>query len=235
MGMRLLPKSEIDKAKASERKQEIDEGIKLARRVDNLREIVAAEEASLRKFRNDTVKVIYDEITQETIKLDALKGEVLRARKEREELQKPLDAEWTCVDKAKTALHLREISVTEREKGVAANELALKDAREEARVLLGQSKIKDELARTRLHRAETDAKDAKIALTNAREIEKKALAFEARISDSLLHRSKEIADKESSVKLEQARLANWQKELADEWKLLKDRKATFARTIKRKK
>lgn len=233
MGMKLLPKSEIDKMKAVERKREIDEGLKLAKRVDNLREVAAAEEASLRKFRNETVKVIYDEITKEEQKLNALKGEIVRAQKEREELKKPLDAEWARVEKAKAAINLREISVTEREKGVSANERALKDTREEARVLLGQAKIKNELARTRLHSADNDAKEAKVTLNNARDIEKKARAFEASVSDSLLHRTKEVADRESSAKLEQVRLANWQKQLADEWKLLEDRKKAFERRIKR--
>jgi hypothetical protein len=60
--MKLLEKNEISKIKGIERKMEIDEGIKLAKRVDTLRELSAKEQTSLSKFRDESLKQIRIEI-----------------------------------------------------------------------------------------------------------------------------------------------------------------------------
>ena len=82
--MKLLPKSDIAKAKSVDKQREIDEGMKLAKRVDSLREVAAAEEASLKKFRSETLGAINTEITANATKRDELTQEVqsLEERKE---------------------------------------------------------------------------------------------------------------------------------------------------------
>ena len=62
MPIKLLTKQEINLRKANEKRLEIEEGRKLASRVDNLRELVAQEEASLASFRAKTVANIGAEI-----------------------------------------------------------------------------------------------------------------------------------------------------------------------------
>ena len=71
--MKLLKKSEINTLKAQERKAEIDQGLKLSRRVDVLRETAAQEEASLEAFRRSSIKAINEEIKQLTYVRDSLK------------------------------------------------------------------------------------------------------------------------------------------------------------------
>lgn len=73
--MKLLSKSDVQKAKSLDRQREIDEGLKLARRVDALREIAAAEESSLAKFRIETIAKIHDEISILAAKRDELQIE----------------------------------------------------------------------------------------------------------------------------------------------------------------
>lgn len=94
MGMRLLPKSEIDKSKSLDRQKEIDEGMKLAKRVDSLREIHAQEEASLATFRDKTLKLIQAEIEDKTSERDSLITEVRDLETRREIALRPLDVEW---------------------------------------------------------------------------------------------------------------------------------------------
>lgn len=62
MPMRLLPKKEISVLQANKKRAEIDEGLKLSRRVDSLREIASNEEASLASFRSSTLKAIQSDI-----------------------------------------------------------------------------------------------------------------------------------------------------------------------------
>ena len=54
--MRLMKKSDITKANAQAKKREIDEGVKLAKRIDGLRETLADEEQSLEKFPSHDLK-----------------------------------------------------------------------------------------------------------------------------------------------------------------------------------
>lgn len=101
MPIRLLQKKEIDVIKAKERKIEIDEGVKLAKRIDSLREIQAEEEASLYKFRCETVSKIGKEITEKSFERDTLIHEISQLKDKRVALEKPLTAEWKSLEKEK--------------------------------------------------------------------------------------------------------------------------------------
>lgn len=70
--MKLLAKSDIQKAKSIERQQLVNEGLKLAKRVDDLRDVVAQEEAALEKFRRERLKQIHKEIAIEQAKLEEI-------------------------------------------------------------------------------------------------------------------------------------------------------------------
>lgn len=94
MPIKLLPKSEIDKLKSSDRQREIDEGVKLAKKVDALREIQSQEEVSLTKFRNETVKVIVSEINAKILERDALIEKIAERRHELLLLSGPIDRAW---------------------------------------------------------------------------------------------------------------------------------------------
>ena len=93
MAIKLLAKRDIDAAKAKERSLEVAEGLKLANRVDGLRETQAQEEASLQRFRTETIKKINEEITESTAKRDSLLTEVKTLQADRERALIPLDKE----------------------------------------------------------------------------------------------------------------------------------------------
>lgn len=124
--MRLLSKSDVTTAKAQERKRDIDEGLKVARRIDSLREIATNEEKSLQEFRKRTLEAIHADISTESAKLDVLRSEIggLEERKrialipideEREKLdgiREMLDERTTDLDKRETAVKQMEVSAT---------------------------------------------------------------------------------------------------------------------------
>ena len=123
--MKLMSKKEVKTATAQNRKIEIDEGHKLAKQVTGIRETKAQEEASLEKFRSETVKNIQEELEPMQRELEDVKKEVVEAKKTRDELLVPLDAEWDEVKRA------REEAEDEREDALAVSKLAQED-REEA-------------------------------------------------------------------------------------------------------
>ena len=83
--MKLLDKQEITRQKSLERKLEVEEGIKLAKRVDTLRELSSKEQTSLSKFRDESLAQIRKEI-------DSLITERNNLILENEELEKKNNA-----------------------------------------------------------------------------------------------------------------------------------------------
>ncbi len=104
----ILPqRKDLDKAKAFERKREIDNGIGLARQVDELRTTFAQEKLihqnwlkSSREELLNTIKGLDDGIQQKKL-------ELARIEEERRELLIPLDSKWSEVKKEKEIVKIQ--------------------------------------------------------------------------------------------------------------------------------
>ena len=104
MSMRLMPKSKVSQANAVAKKKDIDEGVKLAKRIDGLRETLADEEQSLDKFRVAQIEGIKAETAPLEEYLGGLKKEIEELERTRAQLLIPLDEEWDKVNKLKEEL-----------------------------------------------------------------------------------------------------------------------------------
>jgi septal ring factor EnvC (AmiA/AmiB activator) len=235
MGMHLLKKQEVDVAKARDRQREVNEGAKLAKRVDRLRELVAIEDAALKKFRAETLKTIHDEIEKATADRNSLIGEVQRLKKERRELQKPLDEEWDKVRELEKALTTRQKTLENKE--VELDELH-KKAREIKKLADGALK-RVASAERRAHElhaeAEQDRKQAKKERATAATVVAEANLLKKNVGKEVIERRREVAIGEKNLALRNEYLDNRERELERGWAALKDRQEMFERTINRKK
>lgn len=235
MAMKLLPKSEIFRQKAAERRREVEEGAKLARRVDNLREVAAQEDASLQAWRKKTLKTIQDDILQATQDRDAIKAEVEHLKSVREEAKKPLDAELERVAEAQKELAEREERVNEAETTLAKHRKRITLTEQQANALLTRAQTKEGLADVRLREADRDAKDAERTLTSARKAKEDAMELKDK-TEKLAHsrdifnsaRERDIAVREKQQQEERAKINK-------EWVLLNDRKRMFDKITKASK
>lgn len=233
MSMRLLQKSEVNKAKALERDREVAEGLKLAKKVDALRELSAEEERSLMLFRAKTIEEIYRQTAAEQTKLEALKREVRVLEEKRYEALKPLTAELERIEKEQEQLsemkltrdkHERLLAESDEEIDARENTLALLEgmvsqqnavaasALSEAEKLRDEATRKERLADGILKRAQNEAS---VLVANAEQRE-----------GWVLQREKAVLEKEESLRGQEI-------ELAKEWSRLKDREQTLERNIKR--
>ena len=128
MVVRLLPKSEIDKRKAEEQRLAITEGIKVAERVDLLRETAATEEVAFEKYRTESLKEIQAEIDEKMSLRDSLEDEISAKRKERRELELPLIHKWEEVNRAQKMC-------TDWEVDLKKTDLSLREKEEKLSVL----------------------------------------------------------------------------------------------------
>lgn len=233
MVMKLLPKSEIDRRKAVEQKTAVDEGLKLARKVDNLRQTVAEEDAALQKFRKETLATIHDEISKEVKKRDELKQEVSVLEDRRVKLQVPLDEAWASLreedDRAKT-----------RREELVAGELALKDKDREteviskrASVLLAKATTKEDLADHKLSDAAHALEEAESARAVARRIKEDTEKVADKTRKELFHRDMMASARERDATLREEAVAKAEAFIRDEKIRLTDRELTLERDLKR--
>lgn len=79
--------------------KEAQEGKKLASKVDELRKLHVDEEARLRKFREESLKTLLEDIASKNREKENLETEITRLITKRNEAQIPLDDAWAEVKK----------------------------------------------------------------------------------------------------------------------------------------
>lgn len=233
MGMRLLPKSEFEKAKSNENRREVEEGLKLARRVDNLREVAAQEEASLEKFRRETVEIIHVQISTESEKLEYLKKEVSSLVEQREIAIKPLDEEWSKVREAVVDVEERQKEQEARNQYLEEKEAHVISARKQAYDLLERARQRDGDSVTRLQKAVEAEELGKGIIEDARVARLESKEAVRMASVELTHREELVTSREESATIKELDISARERALADGWKLLRDQEAMLARDLKR--
>lgn len=234
MGMKLLPKSEVAKAKSIDRQREIDEGIKLAKRVDGLRETAAQEEASLKLFRDKTLTKIHEEITEATKQRDELKEEISQLEEKREKALKPLDKKREEIVAARAELKSEQRELTkkevhidillqeaERDRSLAKDDLQrAKTDHERSITLLSEADVKNEEAKNNLRKAIKHVIDADDLVASRIAVVEK--------------RGKEATDREKAIILRETELNTKEKLLNDRDTAINDKYHTLMRTMQRK-
>ncbi len=227
--MRLLAKSEVAKAKSIDRQREIDEGLKLANRVDALRHTAAEEEAALNKFRINTIAKINEEIVTKAKEREELEVGNVFLREERIRLKGPIDLvqEWEMVRKDKAEneetsdyLLRKEIDLTEKENivrdaqaGFSKREAKIKEKEEWAEKVVKEASVLHNEARI----ASSEAQNT-LTKTNE-EIEERCVALTQK-EDEVAIKEADLLSREAQVKLDKAEIINEKKYIADRRKML---------------
>lgn len=231
--MKLLSKREIDKAKAVDRQREIEQGVKLATRVDTLRETASEEEANLTKVRVASVAQLHAEINPLMDQKEQLISDIRELENLKRIAQIPLDAEWEKVRKEKESLNgleerlsHREHSLAERSQQVEAGEKELAIEKERAAEythLAAQDRASASNSLDAAHESAAEMRNqAQIVLSNAELKETAALRREAK-----------VAVREREVKMKDEYLTKRELDLIATERLLRDREQVLERNLKR--
>lgn len=233
MAMRLLPKSEVNKAKALDRQREIDEGKKLATRVDTLRELAAQEDENLGKFRDKMVSQIMEDIKPLQEEYDSLGNKITQRKRELGQLMQPIDALWADVNKAQAVNNDWEAELSQREVNVAAQAEDIVTRRtalevDEARAA-DVTKRSEDLASVSV-RINTEAKEFLAEARN--EAQTVTSMAELRQQDSI-RREEGVAARERDADIREGHLSQRERHVAEMQRAVADQYATMQRTIKR--
>ena len=232
--MKLLSKSDITIHKVRERQQSIDDGMKIAHRVDNLRKVMSDEEKALEKFRKENTAIIQKEISDKKIELDNLKSEVAVLEQRKSKALEPIEALWEEVRNAHLQIKEGELVLKEIQKRLSEHEESLQKKETDADFLFKRAKLVETQTEQELRDAIQKNELAESALKSAHEV------F-SNVSDQCAKRERAVSIQEESLmnydkNLEQREtlLAEDQKKLENGWRLLRDREQMLERSLKRK-
>lgn len=233
MAMRLLPKSEILKAKAQERKTEIDEGVKLAKHVDALRGVAAQEEVALETFRRESVARITQEIQKKVQERDALESRNAFLRDERVELERPLTREWENIDLEKAGLLVKHEELSLKDVHLAEKQRDIELEEKKVRAALSRAQTKEELLSKSLEESVGLKKEAEQELLRAQQIKDRAVKLKETTDRELTHRDRIASSRERDATLKEQSLAVREQEISIERIQLADMRATLERAFNR--
>lgn len=235
MGTRLLQKQDIVKQKSIERKLEIDEGVKLARKIDSLRETSAGEETKLSKFREQSLRLIKEEIEDRLIERDSLDVEVRSLKERRIELQKPLDEEWLKVNSKQE--ELIQYAQALQAESIKLNLLSIELVDKKIELEVQSERIEERNIQSLRQSAQVD--EAKTKVDNLlKEIEIKSKEKEEEFKQTnkyLLSEEARIRVMEREVNMKLENIEKREEEVKRKYILLEDREATLDRELKRRK
>lgn len=231
--MYLLKKSAIASELAQQKKQEIDQGLELARKVDALR----IKLLDLERQEKEFIDGMRSRLKQSTGTLEAelaeLNHQVEQAKLALAELKQPLDAEWSKVKV--------ELVNIEDSKLKVARGLARLDEKEAKLVLLekeGKSKLSNIKIRERelenaYKRAIQNEEDSRIALERSQNVQGQAeFQFRAKAQE-FAEVEAVLRIREREVEMKSNKLDQDKEELIIKEAQLKDREETLEREIKR--
>lgn len=231
--MRLLDKKQSNALASDERKKLIDEGVKLAQRVDALREAVVTEEGILKRFREEGVQAVQVEIDEKVRLKDRLLSEIEVLKEKRMVLQEPLDAKWREVNESNAQLLKDKQAVSEKSYILKEREETLENSEREVEIEKGRAEDIAHRASEKLALADTTLKDAREDSAKIR-IQAQELLQASMLQEKIVQRKGEVVEeREKEVERVWQAVVAKERNLAVREKQLKDRYETLERTLKR--
>ncbi len=231
--MRLLPKSEIDKAKTQDRAREVAEGLKLSRRVDGLREMRVKEEEALEKFRDGTLQSIMKDIEEANSKKEIVLRELQELEaKAKKELSK---SDKKRLDDLKNSLELREKELKDKEFDLSLIELDVSEAKKEAEEALNRQRLREKEADELRKQTLAEKQEAEAKLVRAKKIEDRAIKDKEKTEARLTLKEQELSEKEKEIMKREEENAKILKQNEKDRIWIADQRATLQRAMERLK
>lgn len=233
--MRLLSKNEVDVAKSSDKKREIDDAVRIASKIDSLRKTSAEEESRLSKFRAESLKKTQEEIDSLIKEKTNLEKDVESLKEERAKLLVPLDAEWEKVNARKSEIERIEQELGHRRIDVESKERDIKRLQSELSLEEGRIHDRREEVNKMSDQAQLEKSEAEVILREAQaRNELSIIQCEARLNEvtrrenDLSYRIIDLENREDFVKKREIEQNQRDRQINDKYQ-------TLQRTINRVK
>lgn len=183
--MKLLEKKQINENIQIQRKNQIDSGIFLAKKIDALREELSSLEKQRTDFISGSRKVIEDELSNLQSIKKHIENEIKESEKKLAKLREPLDKEWANLEQQKNNI----INIK-----IQTEQYFQEIIKEKNNIKILQNEL-DELHKT----AEDHEYKTYIYLESARQDKKQAKNLLTEIQSRIERQEKEIYQKEIEI------------------------------------
>jgi len=217
-----------------QRKLQVDEGVKIAKKVDVLRETLASLEEQHRKFIAGTRQDLINQTEGLERKKADLQGELVHLEERRKRLLEPLDKEWAKLYDKETILTKRlflfkdnEDKLNERESQITKTEKSTEEDRYKILELKGETERANKEAR----QFRDEQKSIRDDIKRTKDNQDKDFF---KVNKELNKRDDELIIQRKYLDLVKKNLDAREKELDDKDRAIKDKYATLQRTLNRK-
>lgn len=230
--MKLLKKSTVQNDVAEQRKNQVDEGLALAKKIDALRQTLLQEETNLALFRAGTIGSVNQEIETISRKKEILEDEVRDLDERRRIATLPLDKEWKDLESHSKELDLKEQNYKDKYsdlmEGYAYLTRETKALDSEKKRLDKQSRDLDVLNQKSL---ETKSSAEKI-YQEAENTKNDINIHSSQVSKELLHKRTNLLALERELEIKNQKLNSKEQELLQKERAINDKYETLLRTQK---
>jgi FtsZ-binding cell division protein ZapB len=233
MGVKLLQKSELQNLKAKEQTRQIEEGVKVATRIDGLRELYSKTEQELEKYRTATLMGIQKEISELKEKEDELSAKVKVLQAKYDSMKPDMEAKKAELKEYEKFLGSWDKKLTKREKENSDWELELDDKRQKTEFSLARQEDNERISINLLIEADGKRIEAEQSRQEARNMMAKADTERKDNEAAFILREFSISQKEKELSIMQTELMKGKKELEKEKIQVADQRATLQRSIAR--
>ena len=235
MPVKLIPKSEMAGLKAKQSAREIQEGVKIATRIDGLRSLWAKTEQDYETYKIAALSAIQGEIDGLSGKKEELTAELRQMQAKYDSLMTDISFKRSELAQSEKKLASWEKTLEKREEDAALSELDVKEASDAAKDALKSAEANERMSVRILADADSRKSAAEDALATAKTVREKAYADKKDIEESLGLRELSIIAKEQSMSKKEAQLAVTEKELNDAKVAVNDMRETLLRSMARLK
>lgn len=233
MSVKLLQKSELQSLKAKERALEVREGVKLATKVDGLRELAVKTEQELEKYRISTLESITKEITKATEEKEKITSELRTLKEEYDLLLPEIPIKRKELAEFEKTLMKWEHKLEKREEKAGLSEIDVAEALDAAESTRIMNEDNERISRNLLIQANKSKIEAEQTLITARNIQDQANKERQESEATLNLRELSIKTKEQELSRTESILMNDQRELINEKRKVDDMRQTLQRSIER--
>lgn len=233
MAVKLLPKSELANLKAKETTREIQEGFKIANRIDGLRQTYSKTEQELETYRVATLEHIYGEISLLNTQKETLIGDIRQVQEKYEAMMPEISMKRTELAQFEKSLVSWDKKLDKREYEVALAELDIADAKEKSESSLQRNEDNERASRNLLIQTDGIKKEAENRLQTTRNIEERILIDHKNKEAEFLLREASIRSKEQDISNKEFEIMNIQKDLETEKIKVEDMRQTLLRSLDR--
>lgn len=233
MSVKLLPKSAIAEQKAKAQRREIEEGMKVATRVDGLRQTYAKAEQELEAWRAATLASIGEEIRKLDEKKERLSADINVMQSKCDRMMSEISTKRRELAQFEKSLRTWEKNIGDREEKVLLDELEIAEAKSKAELYLSAQKDNERITANLLVEANKKKNEAQDTLETARKVQEKAYSDKKDIEAEMSLREFSIKTKEQEILKKEMQLDEREKELNIEKIKVNDMRQTLNRSLER--